>query len=133
MNVWKRRITYTSDYFPQMVEIAKKMLRAGHMYADNTEVDKMREERLKSIESKHRGMPAAEAERVFNEMLKGSEVRGGRVFLPAFFWCTVERGSPCTVDLLRYPQHNPYVFCMFCGCCCWSYLCHFFTCLGPDR
>jgi hypothetical protein len=58
-----------------MVEIAKKLIRAGHMYADNTDVDTMREERLKCIESKARNMPAAEAERLFEEMLKGSEVR----------------------------------------------------------
>jgi hypothetical protein len=71
------RITYTSDYFSQMVEIAKNLIRAGHMYADNTDVDTMREERLKCVESKARGMPAAEAERVFDEMLKGSEVWHG--------------------------------------------------------
>jgi glutamyl-tRNA synthetase len=67
-------ITYTSDYFVQMFDMARKMIRAGDIYADDTDVETMRAERMKCIESRNRGMQPVEAERVFDQMLLGSEV-----------------------------------------------------------
>ena len=58
-----------------MADLARKLLSAGKMYADDTGVEQMREERLKCVESARRGMAPAEAMRVFEEMLAGSEVR----------------------------------------------------------
>ena len=58
-----------------MADMARKLVRAGHMYCDDTDVETMREERGNSVESKRRGMAPQEAERLFDEMLKGSEVR----------------------------------------------------------
>jgi glutamyl/glutaminyl-tRNA synthetase len=69
------RLTYSSDYFPQMIELAKRMVAAGSLYADNTDVDTMRDERLKGVESKNRGQSKEEAARLFGEMIAGSEVR----------------------------------------------------------
>lgn len=69
-----RRITYTSDYFKQMADLARKLLSAGKMYADDTGVERMRDERLRCVESAQRGMASSEALRVFEEMLGGSEV-----------------------------------------------------------
>lgn len=37
------KITYTSDYFPQLLEIGEKLIKAGLMYADDTPVEQMRE------------------------------------------------------------------------------------------
>ncbi len=35
------RLTYTSDYFPQLLELGEKMIRAGLMYADDTPVEQV--------------------------------------------------------------------------------------------
>ena len=37
------QVTYTSDYFPQMLDLAERLLRAGHLYADDTPQEKMKE------------------------------------------------------------------------------------------
>lgn len=65
--------TYTSDYFPQMLDLAVRMIKAGLMYADDTPVEQMREERMHGVESKRRGRPAEESLRLFQEMQSGSE------------------------------------------------------------
>ena len=68
-------MTYTSDYFPQMIEIAEKMIAAGNLYADNTDVDTMRDERLKRMESVCRSQDKEVTARIFDQMLAGSDVR----------------------------------------------------------
>jgi tRNA synthetases class I (E and Q), catalytic domain len=40
------RLTYTSDYFPQMIDLAERMIKAGTIYADDTPVEQMREVRV---------------------------------------------------------------------------------------
>ena len=57
-----------------MIDIAKKMVAAGNMYADDTDVDTMRDERQNGVESRNRRQGAAETARVFDEMLAGSKV-----------------------------------------------------------
>ncbi|GFR43005.1 hypothetical protein Agub_g4005 [Astrephomene gubernaculifera] len=68
------RLTYTSDYFPQLLELGEKLIRAGIMYADDTPVEQMREQRMKSIESACRGRSVEENLRIWEEMKAGSEV-----------------------------------------------------------
>lgn len=68
------KITYTSDYFPQIFECAERMIKAGILYADDTPIEQMREERMHGIESKHRNRPIEETEQVWKEMVAGSEV-----------------------------------------------------------
>ena len=36
-------ITYTSDYFPQLVEVATKLIETGDMYTDDTPQEQMRQ------------------------------------------------------------------------------------------
>lgn len=66
-------ITYTSDYFPQLVDLAERLIKAGHIYADDTPVDKMREERMDGIISARRDRSVEENLRVWAEMQAGSE------------------------------------------------------------
>ncbi|KAG2484195.1 hypothetical protein HYH03_017007 [Edaphochlamys debaryana] len=68
------RLTYTSDYFPQLLELGDKMIRAGLMYADDTPVEQMREQRGKGEESACRGRSVEENLRIWEEMKAGSEV-----------------------------------------------------------
>ena len=67
------KTSYTSDYFPQMLTIAEKLIKKGHLYADDTPVEKMREERMEGIESVRRNRPAEETLKIFGEMKNGSE------------------------------------------------------------
>jgi hypothetical protein len=36
------KLTYTSDYFPQLVDLAERLIRAGKIYADDTPQEQMR-------------------------------------------------------------------------------------------
>jgi glutamyl/glutaminyl-tRNA synthetase len=38
---WEKT-TYTSDYFPQMLDLGRRMIKAGLMYADDTPVEQVR-------------------------------------------------------------------------------------------
>ena len=66
-------VTYTSDYFDQLLELGEEMIRKGHMFVDNTPVDQMREERLAKKESASRGNTVDENLRRWREMLVASE------------------------------------------------------------
>ena len=46
---YMKPITYTSDYFPQMLDLAERLVRAGHMYADDTPVEQMRAVRVSAL------------------------------------------------------------------------------------
>ena len=37
------KLTYTSDYFPQMLDLGERLIKEGLLYADDTPVDQMRE------------------------------------------------------------------------------------------
>ncbi len=50
---WER-LTYTSDYFDQLFELLRGLIKKGLAYCDNTPVEQMREERNKKIESPSR-------------------------------------------------------------------------------
>ena len=42
---FKAPITYTSDYFPEMLDLAERLIKAGFLYADDTRFEQMREVR----------------------------------------------------------------------------------------
>lgn len=65
-------LTYTSDYFPQMLDLAERLIKAGILYADDTPVDKMREERLAGVESACRNRTVDENLAAWREMVAGS-------------------------------------------------------------
>ncbi|KAL4855849.1 Glutamate--tRNA ligase [Chlorella vulgaris] len=66
-------VTYTSDYFPQLKECGERLIKAGHLYADDTPVDQMREERMAGTESRCRGRSVEENLRIWREMFAASE------------------------------------------------------------
>jgi glutamyl-tRNA synthetase len=67
------QLSYTSDHFPALLEVALKLIKKGHLYADDTPVMQMREERMEGIDSKRRNRSVEENLRLFEEMQKGSE------------------------------------------------------------
>jgi len=65
-------VTHTSDHFDLLYEYAVKMIRSGKAYADDTEQQRMRDERFKGIASAHRDDTIEDNLKHFNEMKEGS-------------------------------------------------------------
>jgi glutamyl-tRNA synthetase len=66
-------ITYSSDYFDDLTEYCRRMIREGKAYADDTPKEQMQDERFKGIASKNRDLLAEESLGYFEAMLRGDE------------------------------------------------------------
>ncbi|KAL8548806.1 hypothetical protein ACS0TY_007903 [Phlomoides rotata] len=66
-------VTYTSDYFPQLMEMAEKLIFESKAYVDDTPREKMQHERMEGIESKCRSNTVEENLKLWKEMISGSE------------------------------------------------------------
>lgn len=66
-------ITYTSDSFPQLLEMGAKLIREGKMYIDDTPMEKMREERVNRIDSAARANSLETNLKLWDEMIAGTE------------------------------------------------------------
>ncbi|KAJ8752308.1 hypothetical protein K2173_003944 [Erythroxylum novogranatense] len=66
-------VTHTSDYFPQLMEKAEKMIRQGKAYVDDTPREQMQKERMDGIESKCRNNSVDDNLLLWKEMISGSE------------------------------------------------------------
>ncbi|CAH1412042.1 unnamed protein product [Lactuca virosa] len=67
------KITYTSDYFSNLMEMAEKFIKEGKAYVDDTPKEQMKYEREKKIESKCRNQSVDENLKLWNEMVLGTE------------------------------------------------------------
>ncbi|KAK7269497.1 hypothetical protein RIF29_22228 [Crotalaria pallida] len=67
------QITYTSDYFPELMEMAENLIRQGKAYVDDTPREQMQKERMDGIESKCRSNSVEENLKLWKEMIAGSE------------------------------------------------------------
>ncbi|XP_064621300.1 bifunctional glutamate/proline--tRNA ligase-like isoform X3 [Lineus longissimus] len=63
----------TSDHFPLIMECCEKLIRDGKAYADDTEPEKMKEERDERVASKNRDNSIETNLKNFAEMNKGSD------------------------------------------------------------
>lgn len=70
------QVTYSSDYFDQMYELALKMIKEGHAYCDDTPLEKMREERMVGEPSARRERSVEENLKVFTEEMKNGTEEG---------------------------------------------------------
>lgn len=66
-------VTYTSNYFPQLQEMAEKLLHEGKAYVDDTPREEMQKERMDGIDSKCRNNAVVENLALWREMIIGSE------------------------------------------------------------
>lgn len=73
LGVKYERITYTSDYFPELMELAEKLISQGKAYVDDTPREQMQKERMDGIESKCRNHSVEENLKLWKEMIAGSE------------------------------------------------------------
>ncbi|DBA68340.1 TPA: hypothetical protein ACH3X2_013650 [Trebouxia sp. C0005] len=72
LGITYEKLTHTSDYFPELLDLAERLIKKGYIYADDTPLEQMREERMEGIESKHRNRPAEESLAVWQEMVAGT-------------------------------------------------------------
>lgn len=67
-------ITYSSDYFDKMYELAVQLIKEGKAYCDDTPLEQMRAERMDGIASQRRERTVEENLKIFNEeMMNGTE------------------------------------------------------------
>ncbi|XP_057961935.1 glutamine--tRNA ligase isoform X2 [Malania oleifera] len=69
---WKPfKITYTSDYFQDLYDLAVELIRRGHAYVDHQTPEEIKEYREKKMNSPWRDRPVAESLKLFDEMRRG--------------------------------------------------------------
>ncbi|KAI1078655.1 glutamyl-tRNA synthetase [Whalleya microplaca] len=73
MGIKPDTVTYTSDYFDHLYDVCIGLIKNGHAYADDTDVETMRDERGKGIASKRRDRTVEENLKIFDEMKAGTE------------------------------------------------------------
>ncbi|CAN1190672.1 Glutamate--tRNA ligase, cytoplasmic [Linum perenne] len=66
-------VTHTSDYFPDLIEMAEKLIKEGKAYVDDTPREQMQYERGEGIESKNRSNSVEENMKLWKEMMVASE------------------------------------------------------------
>ncbi|XP_042033190.1 glutamine--tRNA ligase, cytoplasmic-like isoform X3 [Salvia splendens] len=65
------KITYTSDYFQELYELAVELIRRDHAYVDHQTPDEIKEYREKKMNSPWRDRPTEESLKLFDDMKKG--------------------------------------------------------------
>lgn len=65
-------VTYSSNYFDQMYDLAIQMIKDGNAYCDDTELEKMREERMVGDASARRDRSVEENLQIFTEEMKNA-------------------------------------------------------------
>ncbi|KUJ06715.1 putative glutamyl-tRNA synthetase, cytoplasmic [Mollisia scopiformis] len=68
------KTSYTSDHLQVLYEYCIRMIKEGHAYADDTDQETMRDERMKGIASKNRNKSIEDNLAIFEEMKAGTEV-----------------------------------------------------------
>lgn len=70
------KITYSSDYFQTMYDLAVQLIKDGKAYCDDTPLEKMREERMVGDKSARRDRTVEENLKVFTEDMKNGTEEG---------------------------------------------------------
>ncbi|KAL1198250.1 Glutamine--tRNA ligase, cytoplasmic [Cardamine amara subsp. amara] len=65
------KITYTSDYFQELYDLAVELIRRGHAYVDHQTGEEIKEYREKKMNSPWRDRPIEESLKLFDEMKRG--------------------------------------------------------------
>ncbi|XP_077213013.1 glutamine-tRNA ligase, putative / glutaminyl-tRNA synthetase, putative / GlnRS isoform X2 [Tasmannia lanceolata] len=65
------KVTYTSDYFQDLYDLAVELIRRGHAYVDHQLPEEIKEYREKKLNSPWRDRPVEESLKLFDEMRRG--------------------------------------------------------------
>ncbi|CAA7409989.1 unnamed protein product [Spirodela intermedia] len=69
---WKPfKVTYTSDYFQELYDLAVELIRNGYAYVDHQTPEEVKEYREKMMNSPWRDRPISESLKLFDEMRRG--------------------------------------------------------------
>ncbi|PQE17907.1 hypothetical protein CJF32_00008398 [Rutstroemia sp. NJR-2017a WRK4] len=74
MGVKPDKISHTSDYFDELYQYGLRIIKEGNAYADDTDQQTMREQRMEGIPSKNRDKSVEDNLAIFEEMKNGTEV-----------------------------------------------------------
>lgn len=104
MGIKPDRTTFTSNYFHELYDYCIQMLKEGTAYADDTEQEEMRKQRMDGLPSKRRDASPEDNVARFEEMKTGSE-EGKR-------WCirakiSVDDPNKALRDPVRLYTSNP--------------------------
>jgi len=84
-------VTFTSDYFPQLLKMAEKLIQEGKAYVDDTPVAEMRIERSDGTKPRCRSNTKEKNLELWNEMIRGSDQGKSENF--EFFCSTLSLAS----------------------------------------
>ncbi|XP_042468235.1 glutamate--tRNA ligase, cytoplasmic-like [Zingiber officinale] len=73
LDIKYEKVTYTSDYFDDLMKMAEKLILEGKAYADDTPREQMQKERMDGIDSTCRNNTVEENMAMWKEMIAGSE------------------------------------------------------------
>ena len=99
MGIKPDKTSYTSDYFEELYQYCVRMLKEGKAYADDTEQQTMRDERMNGIASKRRDATVEENLARFEQMKAGTE--------EGIKWCIRAKMS---VDNPNKAMRDPVVY-----------------------
>ncbi|KAL0408875.1 UNVERIFIED_CONTAM: Glutamine--tRNA ligase [Sesamum radiatum] len=71
LHIGHAKITYTSNYFQEVYELAVELIRRGHAYVDHQTPDEIKEYREKKMNSPWRDRPIEESLKLFDDMKRG--------------------------------------------------------------
>ncbi|KAM3537228.1 hypothetical protein ARSEF1564_009850 [Beauveria bassiana] len=103
LGIETQRLTYTSDYFEQLYELAQKLISDGNAYADDTDPEIQKKDRYKRLPSSRRDRPAAESLEIFKEMREGTEL-GKKHCIRARIAFDSSNGSMRDPIIYRFPS-----------------------------
>ncbi|PIA37881.1 hypothetical protein AQUCO_02900016v1 [Aquilegia coerulea] len=119
-------VSYTSDYFHQLIKMAESLILRGKAYVDNTPQEQIRKEMFDGIESKCRNHSPEENMELWKEMIAGSDV-GCKCYLrgkldmqhpnnylrdPVYYLCSPIPHRRTGTQFKVYPTNNfscPYI------------------------
>ena len=74
LGIKPNRVEYTSDYFPQLLEVATEFIKAGKAYVDPSSPEEVKEQRLKKQANQYRDQSIEENLKMWEEMIQGTEL-----------------------------------------------------------
>jgi len=66
-------VSHTSDFFPQIQQLAEMLIREGNAYMDDTTQEEMQKQRMDGIESANRNKSVEENLQLWNEMINATK------------------------------------------------------------
>lgn len=101
-------VHYTSDFFPQLLEMAEKFIREDKAYVDATPAEEMKAQRLKREANEYRSQSMEENLRMWQDMLNGTEL-GAQCVLRAKIDIRHKNGTmrdPTMYRTKKMPHHR---------------------------